>query len=125
MFLSETCDADAEASFFCRALESSGVTLQRVTTGKAAAYPIALTAVLPGVEHATGKLLQQAIERDQQHLKGRYASMRGFKTGRSAHVCCRAHGFVRNLSAGFYRLGSSRGDPRAPRPPLLTRLLAS
>jgi hypothetical protein len=36
-----------------------------VTTDKAAAYPVALCAVLPGVEHETGKMLQQAIERDQ------------------------------------------------------------
>lgn len=121
VFVSETRDADAAATFFCRALESTGVTPHRVTTDKAAAYPPALTAVLPEVEHETGKMLQQTIERDQQHLKGRYAGMRGFKTARSAQVFCRAHGFMRNLSDGFYHLGSSMGDPREPRPPVLMR----
>ena len=121
VFVSETRDAAAAASFFCRALESTGVTPRRVTTDKAAAYPPALAAILPEVDHETGKMLQQAIERDQQHLKGRYASMRGFKTGRSAQVFWRAHGFARNLSDGFYHLGSSMGDPREPRPPLLMR----
>ena len=97
VFVSETRDADAAATFFCRALESTGVTPRLVTTDKAAAYPPALADVLPEVEHARGKMLQQAMERDQQHLKGRYAGMRGFKTGRSAQVFCRAHGFMRNL----------------------------
>ena len=121
VFVSETRDADAAATFFCRALESTGVTPRLVTTDKAAAYPPALADVLPEVEHERGKMLQQAMERDQQHLKGRYAGMRGFKTGRSAQVFCRAHGFVRNLSDGFYHLGSSMGDPREFRPPLLMR----
>jgi len=121
VFVGETRDADAAASFFCRALESTGVTPQRVTTDRATAYPPALAAVLPEVEHETGKILQQAIERDQQPLKRRYGSRRGFKTGRSAQVFCRAHGFVRNLRDGFYSLGSSRGDPCEPHPPLLMR----
>jgi len=73
---------------FCRALESTGVTPHRVATDKAAACPPARAAVLPEVGHETGTILQQAIERDQQHLKGRNASMRGFKTGRSAPVFC-------------------------------------
>ncbi len=121
VFVSETRDADAAARVFCRALESTGVMPRRVTTDKAAAYPPARAAILPEVDHETGKMLQQDIERDQQHLKGRYASMRGFKTGRSAQVFCCAHGFVGNLSEGVYPLGSSRGDPRDPRPPLLMR----
>ena len=121
VFVRETRDVDAAASFFCRALESTGVIPRCVTTDKAAAYPPALVAVLPGVAHETEKILQQAIERDQQHLKGRYAGMRGFKDRRCAQVFCRAHGFRRTLHDGFSHIGSSRGDPRAFRPPLLMR----
>ncbi len=121
VFVRKTRGADAAATFFCRALENTGMSPRLVTTDKAAASPPALVDVLPEGEHARGKMLQQAMERDQQHLTGRYAGMRGFKTGRGAHVFCRAHGFLRNLSDGLYQLGSSRGDPRAFHPLLLMR----
>ncbi len=47
--------------------------------------------------------------------------MPGFKTGRSAHVFCHAHGFMRNVREGVYVLGSTLGDPCDQRPPLLMR----
>jgi DDE domain len=69
-------------------------------------HPPALAAVLPEVEHIAGKIEQQSIERDHQHLKGRLKVFRGCKTTQGAQRFCPAHGFVRNLRPGFYRLGA-------------------
>jgi transposase-like protein len=96
--------ADATA-FFRRAIEVTGVIPDEVTTDGAAAYPPALAAALPPVAHETGKRVQQRIERDHQHLKGRLRPLRGFKTLAGARVLCRAHAFLRNLRGGFYDLG--------------------
>jgi len=76
-----------------------------VTTDCAAAYPPALAAVLPDALHATGKVLQQRIERDHQHRKGRIGGMRGFKTLAGARVLCRARAFLRNHGSGDYDRG--------------------
>src|SRR4051794_658439 len=102
----EQRDTAAATAFFCTALENTGVTPHTVTTDKAAAYPPALAAVLPDVEHIAGKAVQQRIERDHQHLKGRLRVFRGCKTARGAQRFCQAHGFLRNLHQGFYRLGA-------------------
>jgi len=45
----------------------------------------------PMVHHITGKAEQQQIERNHQHLKGRYQSMRGFKTLPCAQTICAGH----------------------------------
>jgi transposase-like protein len=96
------------------------VTPQTVTTDKAAAYPPALAKVLPKVEHLTGKAEQQRIERDHPHLKGRLKVFRGGKTLGGAQRFCQAHGFVRNLGQGFYRLGAVlRNTNEAIRPRLV------
>jgi transposase-like protein len=92
--------ADA-AAFFRRAIEATGVVPDEVTTAGAAAYPPALAAVLPGVLHETGKAVQQRIERDHQHRKGRLRPTRGFKTLAGARVRCQGHAFLRNLRGGF------------------------
>jgi IS6 family transposase len=92
--------ADA-AAFFRRAIEATGVVPDEVTTDGAAAYPPALFTALPPVLHETGKLAQQRIERNHQHLKGRVRPMRGFKTLAGARVLCRGHAFLRNLRGGF------------------------
>jgi transposase-like protein len=104
-------DTEAAAAFFRSALETTGVTPHTVTTDKAAAYPPALAEVLPEVEHIRGKAEQQRIERDHQHLKGRLKVFRGCKTTGGAQRFCQAHGFVRNLCQGFYRLGAFARDP--------------
>jgi transposase-like protein len=91
------------------------------TTDKAASYPPALAAVLPEVKHIAGKLLQQRIERDHQHLKGRTRSMRGFQTLPCAQVVCQGHGFMRNLRNGFYDLGVPVLTMRLPHGPRLVR----
>jgi transposase-like protein len=97
------------------------VTPHTVTTDKAAAYPPALAQVLPEVEHITGKAEPQRIERDHQHLKGRLGVFRGCKTRGGAQRFCRAHGFVRNLRQGFYRLGAVSQDPNDAIRPQLVR----
>src|SRR3954447_2367562 len=126
-------DTEAATAFFPSALENTGVTPQTVTTDKAAAYPPAFAQVLPEIKHITGKAEQQGIERDHQHLKGRLKVFRGCKTTGGAQRFCPAHGFVRNLRQGFYRLGAISRDPKdALRPQLVraweeltTQLLAS
>jgi transposase, IS6 family len=111
-------DTEAATAFFRAALENTGVTPHTVTTDKAAAYPPALAQALPEVEHITGKAVQQSIERDHQHLKGRLKVFRGCKTAGGAQRFCRAHGFIRNLRQGFYRLGAVPRDTNdAIRPP--------
>jgi IS6 family transposase len=121
VYLSETRDTAAATAFFAQAIARTDVRPRRVTTGKAAAYPPALRAVVPEVEHVTGKMEQQGIERDHQHLKGRTRSMRGFQQLRCAQVVCDGHGFMRTLHDGFYRLGESTDDPRTPQAPRLAR----
>jgi transposase, IS6 family len=117
----EQRDTEAAAAFFRSALESTGVTPHTVTSDKAAAYPPALAEVLPEVEHLTGKAVQQRIERDHQHLKGRLRVFRGCKTIGGAQRFCQAHGFVRNLRQGFYRLGAEPRDPNDALRPRLVR----
>jgi transposase, IS6 family len=114
-------DAEAATAFFRSALENTGVTPQTVTTDKAAAYPPALAAVLPEVEHITGKAVQQRIERDHQHLKGRLKVFRGCKTTGGAQRFCQAHGFVRNLRQGFYQLGAATQNTNGAILPRLVR----
>ncbi len=113
-------DTEAATAFFRSALENTEVTPHTVTTDKAAAYPPALAEVLPDVEHITGKAEQQRVERDHQHLKGRLKVFRGCKTAGGAQRFCQAHGFVRNLQQGFYRVGAlPRDSNEAIRPPLV------
>jgi len=111
VYVSARRAADDAATFFRRAIEATGVVPQAVTTDCAATYPPALAAVLPEVPHETGKLIQQRIERDHQHLKGRVRGMRGFKTLAGARVLCHAHAFLRNLRGSFYDLGSLGDKP--------------
>jgi IS6 family transposase len=112
VYVSTRRAATDAATFFRRAIAATGVVPDEVTTDCAAAYPPALAAVLPGVLHETGKAVQQRIERDHQHRKGRLRPTRGFKTLAGARVLCRGHAFLRNLRGGFYDL---RGDGPAPR----------
>ena len=76
---------------------------------------------MPEVKHIKGKMEQQRIERDHQHLKGRTRSMRGFQTLACAQVVCAGHGFLRNLRNGFYELGVPRNDAQLAQAPRLVR----
>lgn len=121
VYRSDQRAADDAAEFFRRAVASTGVTPRQVTTDGAAAYPPAVALALPGVEHETGKLLQQRIERDHQHLKGWLKPMRGFQTGAGAQTVCQGHGFIRTLRGGFYHLGLIASDAASPQAPQLVR----
>jgi transposase-like protein len=88
------------------------------TRDKAAINAPALLLVLPAAIHGAGKA-EQRIERDHQHLKGRYRSMRGFKMLHTAQTVCAGQGFVRNLREGFYGLGMIMANPRSPQAPRL------
>ena len=117
----EQRDTEAAVAFFRSALENTGVTPHTVTTDKAAAYPPALAQVLPEVDHIAGKAEQQRLERDHQHLKGRLKIFRGCQTTGGAQRFCRAHGFIRNLRQGFYRLGAEPRDSHDATRPRLVR----
>lgn len=121
VYVSPTRDTAAATTFLERAVESSAVTPYRATTDKAPIYPPAFAAVLPEVEHITGKAEQQRIERDHQHLKGRTRCMRGFQTLPCAQVVCEGHGFMRNLRDGFYDLAVPVDAPRILHTPRLVR----
>jgi IS6 family transposase len=114
VYVSPTRDTVAATTFLTQAVESTEVTPTLATTDKAAIYPPALAAVLPEVKHIRGKMEQQRIERDHQHLKGRTRSMRGFQTLPCAQVICQGHGFMRNLRNAFYDIGRAIGDMRHP-----------
>jgi len=120
VYVSQRRAATDAATFFRRAIEATGVVPDEVTTDGAAAYPPALAAILPDVLHETGKAVQQRIERDHQHLKGRLRPTRGFKTLAGARTLCRGHAFMRNLRGGFYDLGRRVGTAaRSPQPPVV------
>jgi transposase-like protein len=121
VYVSPTRDTEAAIRFLGQAMESTGVRPETATTDEAAIYPPALQAVLPETRHRAGKAEQQGTERDHQHLKGRYRSMRGFKMLHCAQTVCAGHGFVRNLREGFYRLGIVMSDPRIPQAPRVMR----
>jgi transposase-like protein len=121
VYVSPTRDTAAAITFLRQAVESTEITPALATTDKAAIYPPALAAVLPEVKHIRGKMEQQRIERDHQHLKGRTRPMRGFKTLPCAQVVCQGHGFMRNLRGGFYDLGVPGGKVNLPQSPRLVR----
>jgi transposase-like protein len=119
VFVSPTRDTEAAITFLQRAMVETDVRPHTITTDKAAIYPPALVVVLPEVKHVAGKLNQQAIERDHQHVKGRYRPLRGFKQAGCAQIVCAGHGLMRNLRDGFYRLGFVWRGPGLPHPPRL------
>ena len=121
VYLSERRDTAAATAFFRTAIEHTGVRPETVTTDKAPPYPPALSTIVPEAVHLAGKMEQQGIERDHQHLKGRVRPMRGFQQLRCAEVVCQGHAFARNLELGFYRLAVPMGDPRLCQPPRLVR----
>jgi hypothetical protein len=119
VYVSERRAAEDAATFFRRAIDATGMVPDEVTTDRAAAYPPALAAALPPVAHETGKRVQQRIERDHRHLKGRLHPMRGFKTLAGARLVCRAHALLRNLRGQFYDLASLGDDVTSLCPPMM------
>jgi transposase-like protein len=106
-YVSPTRDMVAARRFFERAIASSGTTPRRVITDKAATYPPALAAAVPGVVHRTGRYRTNGIERDHGFLKERLRPMRGLKSVASAAIFMRGHALMRNIRRGFYRIVQS------------------
>jgi IS6 family transposase len=106
-YVSPTRDMVAARRFFERAIASSGTTPRRVITDKAATYPPALAAAVPGVLHRTGCYRTNGIERDHGFLKERLRPMRGLKSVPSAAIFMRGHALMRNIRRGFYRIVES------------------
>jgi transposase-like protein len=104
VFLSRRRDAAAAQAFFETAFAVDEGQPPRVTSDKAKCYPPALQAVFPEVEHRTSNSLNNALERDHQHLKGRIRPMRGFKSVGGASNFSRGHALRRNLRCGFSSL---------------------
>ena len=104
VFLSDRRDGTAAQAFFETAIGTSAATPTRITTDKAKCYPPALRAVLPRTEHRSSKYLNNGLERDHQHLKGRVRPMRRFKTTARASTFCRGHTLIRNLARGHSAL---------------------
>ncbi len=100
VYLSDRRNAAAARAFFEQSLEMSGVTPTHITTDKAKCYPPALRAVLPHAQHRSSKYLNNGLERDHQHLKGRVRPMRRFKQDTRASTVCRGHAVIRNLAQG-------------------------
>jgi transposase, IS6 family len=101
-YVSPNRDLVAARTFFQRAMGSSGTKPRRVITDKAATYPIALAAAIPGVRHRTGRYRTNGIERDRGFLKERLRPMRGLKSAASAAIFVRGHALMRNIRGGFY-----------------------
>ena len=111
VYLSERRNAAAARAFFEEAIHSSEVVPTEVTTDKAKCYPGLLRTLLPLVQHRSSKYLNNSVERDHQHLKGRLRSMRRLKSFVSASDFCRGHALVRNLACG-HSLLARKAAPR-------------
>ena len=104
VLFSDRRNTEAARRFFERAIDRSRVEPARVTTDRAGAYPPVLRQVLPAAEHRRSKYLNNALERDHQHLKQRLRPMRGFKRLRSADTVTCGHALVQHLRTGFSAL---------------------
>jgi transposase-like protein len=104
VYLSDRRHAAAAHTCFTQAMDANAVTPTRITTDKAKRYPKALHALLPDVEHRSSKELNNGLERDHQHLKGRVRRMRRFTQVTSASTFCRGHSVIRNLAGGHSAL---------------------
>jgi transposase-like protein len=106
-YVSPTRDMVGARRFFEQAIVSSGTTPRRVITDKAATYPPALAAAVPGVLHRTGRYRTNGVERDHGFQKERLRPMRGLKSVVSAAIFVRGHALMRNIRRGFYRIVES------------------
>jgi transposase, IS6 family len=104
VYVSAARDIVAARTFFERAIASTGTTPRRAITDKAAPYPSALAAAVPGALHRTGRYRTNGIERDHGFLKERLRPMRGLKSVASAAIFTCGHALLRNIRRGFYRV---------------------
>jgi hypothetical protein len=99
-YVSPTRDMVAARRFFESAIAGSGTTPSRVITDKAASYPPAPAAVVPGVLHRTGRYRTNRVERDHGFLKERLRPRRGLKSVASAAIFTSGHALIAT-SDGF------------------------
>ncbi len=109
VYLSDRRTTAAAQVFFDGAIQTSKVAPTRITTDKAKCYPPALRTVVPAAEHRASKYLNNTLERDLQHLKGRVRPMRHFKAFGSASTFCQGHALIRNLASGHSLLTRTVG----------------
>ena len=87
----------AAKAFFAPALATVGSVLDRVTTDGQDSYPKAISDELgKKIKHRTSHYLNNRLEQDHRGIKGRYRSMRGFKSFVCARRFCRAYDELRN-----------------------------
>jgi transposase, IS6 family len=106
-YVSPKRDMVAARRFFELAIASSGTTLRRVITDRAATYPPALAAAVPSALHRTCRYRTNGLECDHGFLKERLRPMRGLKSAVSATIFIRGHVLMRNIRRGFYRIVES------------------
>ena len=81
VYLSETRDMAAAKAFLRSARSVTQVEPEQVTTDGHTSYPKAIAEELgTDVDHRTSQYKNNVMEQDHRGIKGRYRSMRGFKT---------------------------------------------
>jgi putative transposase len=79
--LAKTRSSQTTTAFFEKAVETTGVVPEKVTTDKEVSYPGSIKEVLGRkVEHRTNKYLNNGIEQDHRGIKQRYYPMQSFKS---------------------------------------------
>jgi transposase-like protein len=88
---------EAAKALFRSTIAATGVKPPRVATDGHDSYPRAIrTELTKDVKHRTSWHLNNRIEQDRREIKGRYVSMRGFKSHESAARFCRSFDELRN-----------------------------
>ncbi len=81
MRLSKTRDMEAAKRFFEKALSSAGEPPEKVTSDGHDSYPRAIEETLgEEVEHRTSRYMNNIVEQDHSGIKGRYKTIRCFKS---------------------------------------------
>jgi transposase-like protein len=83
---------------------SASATTRVVTTDRAAAYLRALAKLLPGTTYVKGKMVQQRLERDHEHLEERLRPTCGFRTLADGRVLCSGQALIPNVVGRFNQL---------------------
>jgi len=104
VFVSLQRDTKAANRFFERAIGTTKIMPNEVTTDQAPVYPAVLEELLPAAWHRTDRYANNQVECDHGRLKARLRPMRGLKQDRSAEVIIAGHALVQNLRRGHYEL---------------------
>ena len=104
MWMSRRGGMAGGASFFEKAIGTTGIAPDDVVTDHAPTYPLVLDALLPAVWHRSDRYANKGIEADHRRLKARLRPMRGMQQDRSARIVIAGHALVQNLRRGHYEL---------------------